>query len=238
MNPKQLFAIGGFLTLGLLSFWVWRTSAPEDSVGEEASVSQQETTQVQKAPADQTPTTTSQSEVSAPPQVTATDQKPSTAINTVTEEKQTWAKPEKPTYWDQVPEQKKAIDFFTKLGDMKFPAGEKPIYVGINDQGFDQYQYKSSNGADVTQWKRSNEVVIEEAILPNGDKITRKGVEADNPVSSVSYESKANKTYQRTTYKANGSIDSLRIDENGHTTIYYYDEQGRVRETYSGPTPK
>ena len=238
MNPKKLFVIGTGLTLVLLSFWMWRTSAPEIPVGERASTKpSQLAADSQKALPGHGPLPTPQGVIASLPSSEVLGTEPSPLQGTESEEKATWTKPEKSIYWDQVPVQKQAIDFLAKLSEMNFPQKEKPLYVGMNDQGFDQYEYKSSNGAEVTEWKRSNEVVIEEAILPNGDKITRKAVEPDNPVSMVSYESTANKTYQRTTYKANGSIDSLRMDHNGHTVIYYYDDQGRVQMTYSGPTP-
>lgn len=230
MKQKQLFAIGGVLALGLLVFWGWRTHLPEDAVSEDTSnpgISSQHTSAAAEA-----------GETADTKANTTLEQNQTGVVTTQVPAKESWTKPEKSIFWDQAPKQKQAIDFFTKLAKMKFPAVEKPIYVGINEQGFDQYQYRSSDDANVTQWKRSNEVVIEEAILQNGDKIIRKAPEVDNPLSSVSYESKANKTYHRTTYRANGSIESLRIDQNEQTTIYYYDEQGRVSDMYSGPTPK
>lgn len=149
-----------------------------------------------------------------------------------------WSKSESQTYWDQIPTHKKAIDFFTNISAMKFAPLEKPVYVGMNEQGFDQYEFKTAQGANVVQWKRSNEVVIEEAVMQNGDKLTRRGPEPGNPTSSMSYEYNADKSMQQTTYHANGSVESLRFDQNGRTTIYYYDDQGRLRETYFGPIPK
>lgn len=153
--------------------------------------------------------------------------------NKSAESKGSWITPNQITYLDQSPQQKKILDLLKEVGELKFPPIEEPYYVGMNDQGFDQYEYNSRDGARVSQWKRSSDLAVEEVKFENGDRITRRAPENDRPFTEVSYENKAAGIYQSVYYRTNGTVESIRLEQNKTTTIYYYDEQGRLTDVYT-----
>jgi hypothetical protein len=235
MTKKQLLLFGGIVVLGLLSRLWSRQSTPDAASVNSNSPAQARLPAKNNIAKGTTSTLSPSGEI--PINKGALLDSLSRQKNITKGAEGAWTKPENAIYWDQDPIQKTAVDFFNQLGNIKFAPTEKPHFVGMNDQGFEQYEYQTGDGARVIQWKRSNEVAIEEATLNNEDKITRSAPNSDNPVTTVSYESKESHTYQRATYRQNGSLESLRIDEKGQTTIYYYDDQGRVTDLFSGTTP-
>lgn len=143
--------------------------------------------------------------------------------------KHTYIEPTETIYLEQSPAQKDVLRVIDFISTMKFPAPEEPEFIGVNDQGFDQYEYKARDGSYVKQWKRSGEIAVEEVTLENGDKIIRRAPEADSPNSQVSFENKADKTYKSVSYRPDGSVSSIYVENGpGGGTTYYYDQQGRL----------
>jgi hypothetical protein len=162
---------------------------------------------------------------------TATEAAAATATKPAQEEKsRTWV-PDRVMYLSDIPAQKNAEDFFKKLGELKFAPKDPPRLVGTNEDGFEQYEY-DAEGAQVTQWKRSNETSVEEIKLDNGDTIIRRLDPNDHLPPEISYRQKDG-SYQQIIYRRNGTIDHIKNQSGDHTEIYYYDEQGRVTEIYS-----
>jgi hypothetical protein len=148
------------------------------------------------------------------------------------ESKGTWITPSEITYLDQSPQQKMILDYLKSVGTFKTPPKEEPVFVGMNDQGLDQFEYDTFDDGHVVQWKRSDDIAVEQIEYPGGDKVTRRAPENDRPFTEVSYESKANGTFQSVNYRNNGTVDSIQDTKGKTTTIYYYDEQGRLTDVY------
>jgi len=134
-------------------------------------------------------------------------------------------------YLDRSPEQKTILNYLNFIGSMKFAPRGEPHFIGVNDQGFDQYEFNARDGSHVKQWKRSGEISVEEVTLENGDKIIRRAPEQDIPVSTVSYEAVESKTYKSVNYRTDGTVQSIYVETNGGGITYYYDQQGRLTGT-------
>jgi hypothetical protein len=146
--------------------------------------------------------------------------------------KGTWITPSEITYLDQSPQQKMILDYLKAVGTFNTPPKAEPVFVGMNDQGLEQYEYDTYDSGHVVQWKRSGDTAVEQLEYPGGDKVTRRAPENDRPFAEVSYESKANGTFQSVNYRNNGTVESIQDTKGKTTTIYYYDEQGRLTDVY------
>jgi hypothetical protein len=147
-----------------------------------------------------------------------------------------WITPDRITYLDESPQQKKIFDYLKHMEGLVFPPKEEPTFVGVNDQGFDQYEYEFQSGdvkANVSQWKRSGEIAVELIEYENGDKLTRRAPENDRPFTEISYDSKSSDTSHSVFYRTNGTVESIHDTQGKVTTIYYYDEQGRLTDVYT-----
>lgn len=156
--------------------------------------------------------------------------------NKKTETKGEWITPTQTTYLDQSPQQKKILDYLKHMEGVVFTPKEEPSFIGVNDQGFDQYEYQFQTGeakGNVSQWKRSGDVVVEQVEYEGGDKLTRRAPENDRPFTEISYESKASDTYHSVHYRTNGTVESIQDTQGKVTAIYYYDEQGRLTDVYT-----
>lgn len=145
----------------------------------------------------------------------------------------TWITPSEITYLDQSPVQKKVLENLKFVGEMKFPPTQEPVFVGMNDQSLEQYEYDTRDGGHMVQWKRSGETAVEQVTYDNGDKVTRRAPENDSPYTEVSVENQKNQTYQGVFYRNNGTVQSIHTQEGKTNTIYYYDEQGRLTDVYT-----
>ena len=146
--------------------------------------------------------------------------------------KGSWITPSEITYLDQLPQQKMILDYLKAVGTFNTPPKAEPVFVGMNDQGLEQYEYDTFDDGHVVQWKRSGDTAVEQIEYPGGDKVTRRAPENDRPFTEVSYESKANGTFQSVNYRNNGTVESIQDTKGKTTTIYYYDEQGRLTDVY------
>lgn len=148
------------------------------------------------------------------------------------ENKGSWIAPNEITYLDQSPQQKMILDYLKSVGTFQMVPKAEPTFIGMNDQGLDQFEYDSLDDGHVIQWKRSGDIAVEQIEYPSGDKVTRRAPENDRPFTEVSYESKANGTFQSVNYRTNGTVESIQDTKGKTTTIYYYDEQGRLTDVY------
>lgn len=182
------------------------------------------------------PSTSKTAPITAPSVASAPDSHDKDAIIA----EHTFTEPSGIVFLDQSPEQKTIQNYIDLVGSMKFPAVEEPLFVGVNDQGFDQYEYKARDGSYVKQWKRSGEISVEEVTLDNGDKIIRRAPEQESPLTTVSFESKNEKTYKSVSYRSDGTVSSIYVESGGGGTTYYYDQQGRLTgtRTWAPPTDK
>ena len=152
------------------------------------------------------------------------------------EKKGDWITPAETIYLDQAPQQKKILDYLKHMEGLAFMPKYEPTFIGVNDQGFDQYEYDFQDGSvkgNVSQWKRSGEVVVEQIEYEGGDKMVRRAPEQDRPFTEISYESKAGDYYHSVHYRMNGTVESIQDTQGKTTTIYYYDEQGRLVDVYT-----
>ena len=139
-------------------------------------------------------------------------------------------------YWDQMADQKAMIEYFMNLTGQKFAAPPEPTAVFRNPQDFDQYVYDNADETQLTQWKKGNEVLVEQLEMANGDKVIRRFPNSvdDDGVAETSYESKDGSEASGVTYYRSGQLRSSWIKSNNKITFYYYDEQGRLIDVAYG----
>ncbi len=148
------------------------------------------------------------------------------------EGKGAWITPSEITYLDESPQQKLMLDYLKLVGALRALPKAEPVFVGMNDQGFDQFEYDTFDDGHVVQWKRSGDIAVEQIEYPGGYKVTRRAPENVRPFAEVSYESKTNEIFQSVNYRNNGTVESIQDTKGKTTTIYYYDEQGRLTDVY------
>jgi YD repeat-containing protein len=134
-------------------------------------------------------------------------------------------------YWDQLPEQKVAIDYFMQLTAKNLIPEQEPTAVMKNQQDFDQVVYDTDDSR-LTQWKKGSETLVEVLEMQNGDKVTRRFPNSTDPdgVAETAYEYKDGSAGGVTYYRS-GNLRSSWSRSGGKTIWYYYDEQGRLINT-------
>jgi hypothetical protein len=154
------------------------------------------------------------------------------ANETMVADPSVWQKPDRNMYFDEFEDQKEVFQSLFALGvDAEEPVGDEEL-VGKNDQGYQQYEFKSAR-AEVTEWRNGDgTVAIAEARYPDGTTMIRtSGDNKERPNETTLYYPDG--SFRETTYYPTGAVRSLGYGNKDHETHYRYDESGRITEYFT-----
>lgn len=112
-----------------------------------------------------------------------------------------------------------------------FPPVGEVVFVGTGDDGFDNYRYQSEN-AHVYQWKKGEDLFVEQIEFPNGDRVVRRSDLDESLQPSVTL-TRPDGTGGGIYFNARREVESFTYREKDRSTAYFYDENGNVKDAYT-----
>jgi hypothetical protein len=148
-----------------------------------------------------------------------------------------WSHPEGDVRIEDRPALDQSVRLLESMNEMEFTPIEEPVYVGKNDDGFDQFEYHTASGEKVMQWNYGSELSVERIEFADGSTLIRRPNERDGLKAEVDY-AMADGTFQRVIYDGPGHVEALHSGTSNYEYLHRFDSNGRLIETYRGRRPQ